>query len=208
MRSFSWPTPHLAKKENNKMRKRIPVRNVTILISLFAATTLLASPVTAQDKSGEVGVGYHFNHDAFEAFPLGFWLSVARRSPGVNAGIIAEVGRFWKTETVESVSVTEGVSATVTQMTFMGGVIVSTRRNGASRTENSAFIRMLAGVSHASASASAGSASLPSASESAFTLQLGVGFDVKMFRIGTDYLRRLDPGGGHLRLSVGFMQPF
>jgi hypothetical protein len=87
------------------------------LIAMFSAAT----PIYAQERAGDVAVGYSILHDsdAGETFPMG-WLFAGGVNVGSNVALVGEAGGNYKTVSVLGTDVNLRVHS------FLGGVRVQT----------------------------------------------------------------------------------
>jgi len=154
----------------------------------------VATPVAAQEKTGDVAFGYSVLHDsdAEETLPMG-WLVAGGMNLGSNFALVGEAGGNYKSKDVL------GSDLDMSVHSFLGGIRVQDRR-----AKVMPFGQFQAGVAH-------GSVSFLGESESSnnFALQPGGGVDIALgssmgARVQADYRMIRADGGTVNEFRFGF----
>jgi opacity protein-like surface antigen len=191
------------------------------ILAFWVTVSSVAAPVFAQSTKAEISAGYQFLNFVVdgedESMPKGWYLDVSGNLTPM-LGIVFQVGGNYKTfeETVTAGGITATATADLKVHEFLGGVRVKAKGSPALVP----FAQVLAGGINGSVEVSS-TTTIPgqppiafsdSDSSTNFALEVGGGVNFGLsdktgLRVGADYLRVFEEGGGAnlFRFTVGIV---
>jgi hypothetical protein len=170
-----------------------------VVLGLVAIISV-ATPVLAQERAGDVAIGYSVLHDsdAEETFPMG-WLFAGGVNLGSNVALVGEAGGNYKTVDVL------GTDVNLRVHTFLGGIRVQNHQ-----PKVMPFGQVLVGLAHMGVSALG-----EGDSANGFAVQPGGGVDIPLgsrmgARVQGDFrmIRSEGDTSNEFRIGVGLVFGF